>query len=108
MDEVLKERLITNAEALVILEKRAKEKELTYEQKNALDHLKKYTSISEEKAKEMFQKLSELGKLTERQIITIINLMPKDRDDLRVILEKDYKNFSDQDKDAILDIVKSK
>jgi DNA-directed RNA polymerase subunit F len=108
MDEVLKEKLITNAEALSILEKRSKEKELSYEQKNALDHLKKYTPIDEGKAKEMFQKLSELGKLTERQIITIINLMPKDRDDLRVILEKDYKNFSDQDKDTILDIVKSK
>jgi len=108
MDEVLKEKLITNAEALTILMKRSKERELTYEQKNALDHLKKYTPISEEMAKEMFQKLSELGKLTERQIITIINLLPKDRDDLRVILEKDYKNFSDQDKDAILDIIKSK
>ncbi|MEM5799410.1 MAG: RNA polymerase Rpb4 family protein [Candidatus Aenigmatarchaeota archaeon] len=108
MDEVLKEKLITNAEALSILEKRAKEKELNYEQKNALEHLKKYTHIKEEKAKEMFQKLSELGKLTERQIITIINLLPKDRDDLRVILEKDYKNFSDQDKDQILDIIKQK
>ncbi|MEM5777010.1 MAG: RNA polymerase Rpb4 family protein [Candidatus Aenigmatarchaeota archaeon] len=108
MDEVLKEKLITNAEALSILEKRSKEKELNYEQKNALDHLKKYTPITEEKAKEMFQKLSELGKLTERQIIMIINLLPKDRDDLRVILEKDYKNFSDQDKDLILDIIKQK
>ncbi|MBU5688039.1 MAG: RNA polymerase Rpb4 family protein [Candidatus Aenigmarchaeota archaeon] len=108
MDEVLKEKLITNAEALSILEKRAKERELNYEQKNALEHLKKYTTINDEKAKEMFQKLSDLGKLTERQIIMIINLLPKDRDDLRVILEKDYKNFSDQDKDLILDIIKQK
>ncbi|MCX8179306.1 MAG: RNA polymerase Rpb4 family protein [Candidatus Aenigmarchaeota archaeon] len=106
MDEVLKETLITNAEAFSLLEKRAKEKELSYEQKNALEHLKKYTPVSEEKAKEMFKKLSDLGKLTERQIITIINLLPKDRDDLRVILEKDYKNFSDEDKDTILEIVK--
>ncbi|MFH8080838.1 MAG: RNA polymerase Rpb4 family protein [Candidatus Aenigmatarchaeota archaeon] len=106
MDEVLKEVLITNAEALSLLEKRSKEKELTYEQKSALEHLKKYTFLSETEAKEMFQKLSELGKLTERQIITIINLMPKDRDDLRVILDKDYKNFSDEEKDKIIAIVK--
>ncbi|MCX8178976.1 MAG: RNA polymerase Rpb4 family protein [Candidatus Aenigmarchaeota archaeon] len=107
MDELLKEKIITNSEALTILEKRSKEKELNYEQKNALDHLKKYTQIKEEKAKELFEKLMQTGKLTERQIVTIINLMPKDRDDLRVILEKDYKNFTDQDKDQILEAVKA-
>jgi len=105
MDEILKEKLITNAEALEILKNRAKEKELGYEQKNALEHLKKYCNISEKKAQELMQKLAEMNKLTERQIISIVNLLPKDRDDLRVILEKDYKNLSEEEKTLILDNV---
>lgn len=103
MDEILKEKLINNAEALEILKARSKEKELGYEQKNALEYLKKYTNITEKKAQELTQKLTELGKLTERQIISIVNLLPKDRDDLRVILEKDYKNLSEEEKNLILD-----
>ena len=35
------ERFVTLAEAKKILEKKAKEKELGYEQKNALEHLRK-------------------------------------------------------------------
>lgn len=71
--------------------------------KNALEHLKKYCDVSEKKALELVQKLTETGKLTERQVISIVNLLPKDRDDLRVILEKDYKNLSDEEKALVLD-----
>lgn len=103
MDEILKEKLITNAEALEILKGRSKEIELGYEQKNALDQLKKYCGLTEKKSLELIQKLSEITKLTERHIISIVNILPKDRDDLRVILEKDYKNLSEEEKTLILD-----
>lgn len=105
MDEIIKEKLINNLEALEILKLRSKEKELGYEQKNALEHLKKHTNITYKKAQELTQKLTELGKLTERQIINIVNLLPKDRDDLRVILEKDYKNLSEEEKNLILEYI---
>jgi DNA-directed RNA polymerase subunit F len=105
MDEVLKEKLITSADALEILKIRSKEIELGYEQKNALDHLKKYCGLNEKKAQELIQKLLELTKLTERQIISIVDILPKDRDDLRVILEKDYKNLTEEEKTLILDNV---
>lgn len=105
VDEVLKERMTTNAEALEILKERSKERDLGYEQKNALEHLKKFNNLTDKKAKELFEELKVVQRLTERQIMNIVNLLPKDRDDLRVILEKDYKNFTEDEKKLILDAV---
>ncbi len=105
MEEILKEKLITNTEAFEILKERGKEIELGYEQKNALDHLKKYTKISEKNASELTEKLKEINKLTERQIISIINMLPKDKDELRVVLDKDYKNLTEEEKTLILEKV---
>src|SRR3989338_4147011 len=105
MEEILKERLISNAEALEILKETSKEIELGYEQKNAFEHLKKYTKISEKNAIELIEKLKEISKLTERQVISIVNLLPKDRDEVRVILDKDYKNLTEEEKALILEKV---
>lgn len=105
VDEILNEKIVTNAEALEILKNRAKEKELGYEQKNALDHLKKFTKLNDKKAKELLESLKSASKLSERQIISIVNLLPRDRDDLRIILEKDYKNLKEEEKTLILDTV---
>jgi len=106
MEEILGETLVTDAEAKKILAERKKEIEFGYEQKNALDHLKKFVTLTEKKAKELAEKLREIKKLRERQIIAIVNLLPEDRDDLRLILEKDYTLLSEEEKDQILELVK--
>ena len=106
MEEILKETLITNAEAKERLKERKKEVELGYEQKNALEYLKKYDKLTVKKAKELMEKLREVKKLREKQIIAIVNILPKDRDDLRLILEKDYNLLTDEEKDFIIENVK--
>lgn len=106
MNEILNEKIITNAEAKEILRERAKEKELGYEQKNALEYLKKYDKLTAKKAQELFESLEKIKKLRETQIISIINLLPKDKDDLRLILEKDYNNLTEEEKNLILENVK--
>jgi len=106
MEEILKEILITNPEAKETLKKRKEEVELGYEQKNSLEYLKKYDKLTEKKAKELMEKLTEVKKLRERQIIAIVNLMPEDNDDLRLVLEKDYSLLTDEEKTLILESVK--
>jgi DNA-directed RNA polymerase subunit F len=106
MEEIIKEMLITNAEAKDILSGRKKEIELGYEQKNSLDYLKKYDRLNEKKVKELIEKLSEVKKLRERQIILIANMLPQDTDDLRIILDKDYTLLTDEEKNLILETVK--
>jgi DNA-directed RNA polymerase subunit F len=106
MEEIVKEALITNTNAKEILSERKKEIELGYEQKNALDYLKKYDNLTEKKVKELMEKMTEIKKLRERQIILITNLLPQDSDDLRLILEKDYTLLTDEEKNLILETVK--
>ena len=104
--EIVTEKVITNAEALEILEKRSKEGEMTYEQKKALDILRKFSKIDVKKAKELFEELKSIEKLKDRDIVKIINLLPEDKDDLRVVLHKDYSIFSEEEINKILEIVK--
>ncbi|MDI6826098.1 MAG: DNA-directed RNA polymerase subunit F [Candidatus Aenigmarchaeota archaeon] len=106
MEDITKETLITNTEAKRILSEREKEIELGYEQKNALDYLKKYDKLTEKRVKELMERLSEVKKLRERQIIAIMNMLPKDTDDLRLILEKDYNLLTEDEKNFILENVK--
>lgn len=106
MDEIVREKLVTSAEAKDILKGRKKEIELGYEQKNALDYLKKYDNLNTKKAQELVEKLSQVKRLRERQIIAIVNILPQDNDDLRLILEKDYNLLSDDEKSLILESVK--
>lgn len=106
MEKILDEKLITNTQAKEILKDRSKETDLGYEQKNTLTYLKKYDKLTEKKAQELAESLTQLKKLRERQIVRIINLMPEDNDDLRIILEKDYNNLTEDEKKLILNNVK--
>jgi DNA-directed RNA polymerase subunit F len=61
--KILTEETITNAEAKEILENRAKEIELKYEQKNALEILRKFVRLDVEKVKKMAEELKKIEKL---------------------------------------------
>jgi DNA-directed RNA polymerase subunit F len=104
--KVLDEKLVTDAEAKEILESIGKKIELKYEQKNALDILKKFVKIDAEKAKKLVEELKKIKKLREREIIAIVNFLPEDRDDLRLILEKEYTNFTPEEVNQILETIK--
>jgi len=105
MEDILKETLITNTKAKEIFKDRKKEVEFGYEQKNSYDYLKKYDKLTPKKAEELTEKLKQVKKLRERQIITIVNTMPTDKDDLRLLLEKDYNLLTDDEKNFILESV---
>jgi DNA-directed RNA polymerase subunit F len=103
---IISEETITDAEAKEILEKREKEGELKYEQKNALDILRKFVKTETEKIKVLVEELKKITKLREKQIVAIANFLPKDKDDLRVILQKEYSSFTEDEINLILEAVK--
>lgn len=103
--EVVSEQLVTNAEAKEILEK-GKEEEMKYEQKNALDILKKFAEVPADKIKELIASLNKIEKLRDRHIVSIANFLPEDKDDLRVILHKEYPTFTEDELNLILETVK--
>ena len=102
--EVTEEKDAAWAEAKKLLEK--KEKTLGYEQNNALEHLRKFCKLSEKKAEEFMEELGKIGKLRERHKISIVNMMPKDMDELRVLFANEIIALSEDEKKGILSIVK--
>ena len=107
MEEILAEKIITNAEAKEILKERKKDIELGYEQKNTLEYLDKYDKLTKKKAEKIIEELSKISKIREKQILSIVNTLPEDIDDLRMLMDKDYTSLSEEEKKLNLEIVKS-
>lgn len=104
--EILSETIIADAEAKEILDKRSKEKDLKFEQKNAYDTLNKFIDADSESTKKLAAELYKIGKLRDRHIATIVNFLPEDKDDLRAILHKDFAALTEDEANLVLDIVK--
>lgn len=103
---LLKEELITDSKAKELLESVGNEEDMKYEQKNAYDNLKKFVSVDPKKIEALVEELKQNPKLRERHIISIANLLPEDNDDLRLILQKEYSNFTQEETKLILDSIK--
>ncbi len=101
------EKFISWVEAKKILEKRAADgKELVYEQKNALEHLKKFSKISNKKISELINELSKIEKLKERHIMNIINILPETIDEIRMLFSNEMVKLTEEDEKRILKTVK--
>ena len=104
--KVESEKVIPWAEVKKALEKKEKEKELSYEQKNALDHLRKFSKLSEKASGEMAEELAKIERLKERHIVSIINHMPQELEELRVLFANEVVNLPEEDRKKIISIVK--
>lgn len=109
--EVLKERNVSLPEVKSILEKKKREyaeknQELIYEQRRALEHARKYAKLSLKDAEDLMKKLANLEiKLTEEQIVKIIDIMPKTVDDIRAIFAKERFKYDESKIKEILDLL---
>lgn len=104
--EVLEEKYVSWHDAKKIMEKKAKDAELGYEQKNALEHLKKFSKLNDKDANAMREELEKAGNLKDRHIIAVMNMMPKDMDELRVLFANEVVSISEDQKKQILAAVK--
>ena len=103
--EVLSDQVVTDSEAKEMLEKDGST-EMKYEQKNALDILRKFMDIPSDKIKALMESLVKIEKLRDRHIVAIANFLPGDKDDLKTILHKDYASFTEDELSLILETVK--
>lgn len=93
-------------EAKKVMISREKDKELTYEQKLALEHLKKFTKLKPTQAKKFLEELSEVLRMSEETKIQILNLLPKTPDELRMIFTRENFSLKDNEIKKILEIIK--
>jgi len=104
--EVKNEKFVTWSEAKKTLEKKSKEKELGYEQKNALEHLRKFSKLTDKSTNDMIEELKKIEKLKDRHIVSMVNMLPQDADELKMLFANEVVTLSDDDKKKILSIVK--
>ena len=84
---------------------REKKGELNYEQKLALEHLRNFTKISEKDAKKMIEEISGIIKMSPETLVQIINILPKNADELRMIFAREKFSLKEDEVQKILDVV---
>lgn len=104
--KIIAENEVTNADVKEVLEGIEKKKELKYEQKNVLSMLRKLAKSTPENIRKLAEELKGMDRLREKQIVAIADFLPEDKDDLRVVLHKEYAAFTPEEIDKILDIVR--
>jgi DNA-directed RNA polymerase subunit F len=80
-------------------------KEITYEQRIALEHANKFSKISNQKVKELIKDLKKLDFIDEIHINKIVDLLPLSDEDIKTIFAKERINIDDNKIRKILDIV---
>ncbi|MDD5417412.1 MAG: hypothetical protein PHW96_00810 [Candidatus Nanoarchaeia archaeon] len=103
--EVLNEKPIPIVEVKGLIGKR---KDYTYEQKLALEHAKEFSKISEKNAKSLGEELAklEIRRLKDKDIVKIIDMMPKSVDELKVILSSSTTPMTKEEMTSVIEIVK--
>lgn len=104
--DIVTEKVVSDLEAKELLEKREKKGELKYEQKNALEILRKFVKSEPERIKTVLKELESIETLRDKHVVAIANFLPEDKNDLRAILHKEYSNFSEEEIEKIIEIVK--
>ena len=104
--KILETRPVTMAEAKDIMLDKEKDKEHGYEQKLAAEHLKKFTKLKAGEAKKFVEDISSVLRMGPDTLVQIVNLMPKNADELRLIFAREKFSLKEDEVQKILDIVK--
>ena len=104
--KVIKIEAVSMPEAKDVMVKKEKQKELNYEQKVALEHLKKFTKLKSAEAKKMIDELSNLLRMSPETVMQIVNIMPKDPDEVRLVFAREKFSLKDEEIKKIIEVVK--
>ncbi|MBU0530411.1 MAG: hypothetical protein KKC05_01955 [Nanoarchaeota archaeon] len=105
--KVNEEKIILWSEAKKILSSLEKEKTLGYEQKNALEQLKKFSKLTQKEIDELTSKLEKMDKLKGKHLTSVINILPKDQDEVKLLFAHEPVNLSEEDRKKIASITKA-
>ncbi|MHC1569695.1 MAG: RNA polymerase Rpb4 family protein [Candidatus Syntropharchaeales archaeon] len=107
--KVLSEEMLTLAEAKAILMEVREEREgeeLSYEKRKAIEHAELFCHMDAARSRELVKELETLEKMKPELAIRIADILPETRDEVRAIYAKERFTLTEEELDAILDIVK--
>ncbi|MDT7891263.1 MAG: RNA polymerase Rpb4 family protein [Thermoproteota archaeon] len=96
---------ITMHEALEILEKRLAEENVKENQKKMYDYLKKFSSLSADKARALVEKLVTEFNVPRSDAVQMVNMMPSNVEELRNIIQSD-RYYTTEELQKILKVLK--
>ena len=108
LEETVEEgRLVSLAEVKAMLEKAQKDRaELTYEQKIALEHAKRFARVDAKTAKALTAAVvAAMPGLEEKFALRVADLLPQHVDDVKAIFQKSRHDLSDDDVAKVLAVV---
>ena len=103
--EIIGSEIIPSSTVKKILEEHGEENELTYEQNITLNHLARFPRYSPEDAEEIFQRLQEELGLRDKVAAHIVNLIPRDLADMRLIFAKEPAKTGKEEMEKILELL---
>lgn len=102
---VIKKEEITGAEVKETLEEFSQDYELNYEQNVTLNHLARFPRFSPEDSQKIMEELEGNLGLRHKVAVHIIDLIPQDLSDLRLIFAKEPTQVSKEEMEQILEIL---
>ena len=103
--EVIESEPIPSSKVKEILEEYSENNELNYEQNITLNHLARFRRYSPEDAQEIYQKLQDEFGLRAKVAAHIVDLVPVDLADMRLIFAKEPSKTSPEDMKKILEML---
>ena len=96
---------IPGAKVKQVLEEFSEDNELNYEQNITLNHLARFKRYSPEDAEEILEKLQSEFNLREKVAVHIVDLIPQDLADLRLIFAKEPGQVDKEEMEKILEFL---
>ena len=103
--EIIESEPITGSEVKEILEVYSEDNELNYEQNLTLNHLSRFERYSVEDAKEIYARLQDEFNLRDKVAAHIVDLVPKDLADMRLIFAKEPTKINNEEMEKILEML---
>ena len=106
---VIEEKPVSMAELKEFLDSKKKEKkELNFRENKSLEYINSFVKLKKDKALELKKELESLDviRLREKHIIKLIDLVPTEIDDLKMIFSGEGVTLKSEDLNKIIDIIK--
>lgn len=102
---IIESEPIPGVEVKEILEEFSEDNELNYEQNVTLNHLARFRRYSLEDSEEIVAKLQEEFNLRPKVAVHIVDLVPEDLADLRLIFAKEPSKIDNEEMKKILELL---
>jgi DNA-directed RNA polymerase subunit F len=103
--EVIESEPIPSSKVKEIIEEHAENNELNYEQNITLNHLARFRRYSAEDAEEIYEKLQDEFGLRAKVAAHIVDMVPLDLADMRLLFAKEPSKTTKEDMEKILEML---